>query len=86
MTLGVSPKNLGMRMGSGTSNTGPDTCGGNPPENSKGSAAAADPLVGQVPPGGGYDPPGGFFGGSKLGSLGVFKPWDTLKNTKNVKM
>ena len=42
----------------------------------KGSAAAADPLVGQVPPGGGYDPPGGNFGGSKLGSLVVFRAWD----------
>ena len=42
----------------------------------KGSAAAADPLVGQVPPGGRYDPLGRYFGGSKLGSLGVFKTWD----------
>ena len=33
----------------------------------KGSAAAADPLVGQVPPGGEYYPLEGNFGGSKLG-------------------
>ena len=52
----------------------------------KGSAAAADPLVEQVPPGGGYDlprggydPPGQNFGGSKLGSLGVFRTWDPQK-------
>ena len=52
-------------------------------ENLKGSAAAADPLVGQVPlvvdmtlREGGYEPPGQNFGVSKLGSLGVFRAWD----------
>ena len=29
--------------------------------------------------GGGYDPPGGNFGGSKLGSPGVFRTWDPQK-------
>ena len=45
----------------------------------KGSAPAADPLVGQVLLGGGYDPTGGNFGGSKLGSLGIFRVWDLQK-------
>ena len=42
----------------------------------KGSAAAADTLGGRVPPWGGYDPPGGNFEESKLGSLRVFKAWE----------
>ena len=33
----------------------------------KGSAAAADPLGGEVLPGGGYDPPGENLGGVKAG-------------------
>ena len=52
-------------------------------QNFKGSASAAAPLVGEGPPGGGYDPlmggytpPGENFGGSKLRSLGVFRAWD----------
>ena len=32
--------------------------------------------MGEVLAGGGYDPPGGIFGRSKLGSLGVFRAWD----------
>ena len=59
----------------------------------KGSAAAADPLVAEVPLGGGYDPPmggydplGGNFGVSKLGSLGVFKAWYVQKKDSLEKM
>ena len=48
-------------------------------KNFKGSAPAADPPVGQVRPGGGYDPPEANFGGSTLGSLGVFRPWNLEK-------
>ena len=47
-----------------------------------GSAAAADPLEGQVPldpPGGGYDLLGENFDRSKLGSLGGFRAWDLQK-------
>ena len=51
-------------------------------DNVKGSAAAADPLVEEVPLvvdmtlRRGYGPTEGNFGGSKLGFLGVFRAWD----------